>query len=65
MRISPGLAFLSPSSRLPLALLPQAADFCPKDTPTKLLLKEMKMRSIDPVTPTAPVDWKGYHSSEV
>ena len=42
-----------------------AADFCPKDTPTKLLLKEMRMRSIDPVTPTAPVDWKGYHSSEV
>merc|ERR1719421_1368840 len=42
-----------------------AADFCPKDTPTKLLLKEMKMRSIDPVTPTAPVDWKGYHDSDV
>jgi len=42
-----------------------AADFCPKDTPTKLLLKEMRMRSTDPVTPTAPVDWKGYHSSEV
>jgi class 3 adenylate cyclase len=42
-----------------------AADFCPKDTPTKLLLKEMKQLSIDPVTPTAPVDWKGYHASEV
>jgi len=42
-----------------------AADFCPKDTPTKLLLKEMRMRSTDPVTPTAPADWKGYHSSEV
>jgi len=42
-----------------------ASDFCPKDTPTKLLLKEMKKRSIDPVTPTAPVDWKGYHDSDV
>ena len=42
-----------------------ARDFCPKDTPTLLLLKEMKKRSIDPSTPTAPVDWKGYHDSEV
>jgi len=42
-----------------------ASDFCPKDMPTKLLLKEMKKRSIDPVTPTAPPDWKGYHDSEV
>ena len=42
-----------------------ATDFCPKDVPTKLLLKEMKRRSIDPVKPTAPVDWKGYHDSEV
>mmetsp|Transcript_30840 Transcript_30840/g.80463 ORF Transcript_30840/g.80463 Transcript_30840/m.80463 type:complete len:795 (-) Transcript_30840:473-2857(-) len=42
-----------------------ARDFCPKDTPTLLLMKEMKKRSIDPVTPTAPVDWKGYHDSDV
>jgi len=42
-----------------------ARDFCPKDSPTLLLMKEMKKRSIDPVTPTAPVDWKGYHDSEV
>jgi len=42
-----------------------ATDFCPKDVPTKLLLKEMKKRSIDPVKPTAPVDWKGYHDSDV
>eukprot|EP00966_Prymnesium_polylepis_P169172 3911732-Prymnesium_polylepis.1 len=25
-----------------------AADFCPEDTPTRLLMKEMKRRSIDP-----------------
>jgi len=42
-----------------------ARDFCPKDSPTLLILKEMKKHSIDPVTPTAPVDWKGYHASEV
>ena len=42
-----------------------AAEFCPQDTPTKLLMKEMRARSIDPQTPTAPVDWKGYHDSEV
>ena len=42
-----------------------ARDFCPKDSPTLLLMKEMKKRSIDPVTPTAPVDWKGYHDSDV
>merc|ERR1712039_518012 len=42
-----------------------ATDFCPKDVPTKLLLKEMKKRSIDPSKPTAPLDWKGYHESEV
>ena len=33
--------------------------------PTLLLMKEMKTRSLDPVTPTAPLDWKGYHESEV
>ena len=32
------------------------------DAPTLLLLKEMKTRSLDPVTPTAPIDWKGYHA---
>jgi len=42
-----------------------ATDFCPKDVPTKLLLKEMKKRSIDAQKPTAPVDWKGYHDSDV
>jgi len=42
-----------------------AADFCPQDTPTKLLMKEMKKRSIDQAVPTAPVDWKGYHDSDV
>ena len=42
-----------------------AHDFCPKDVPTMLLMKEMKKRSIDQNTPTAPVDWKGYHDSEV
>jgi len=42
-----------------------AADFCPEDTPTRLLMKEMKSRSIDPSVPTAPVDWKGYHDSDV
>ena len=42
-----------------------ARDFCPKDSPTLLLMKEMKRRSIDPVTPTAPVDWKGYHESDI
>ena len=42
-----------------------ARDFCPKDAPTLLLMKEMKKRSIDPATPTAPVDWKGYHDSDV
>ncbi|KAL1499281.1 hypothetical protein AB1Y20_011491 [Prymnesium parvum] len=42
-----------------------AADFCPEDTPTRLLMKEMKSRSIDPSIPTAPVDWKGYHDSDV
>jgi len=42
-----------------------AHDFCPKDVPTMLLMKEMKRRSIDPNTPTAPVDWKGYHDSDV
>merc|ERR1719409_1490848 len=42
-----------------------AADFCPQDTPTMLLMREMKKRSIDPNTPTAPVDWKGYHDSDV
>ena len=42
-----------------------AHDFCPKDVPTMLLMKEMKKRSIDPNTPTAPVDWKGYHDSDV
>ena len=30
-----------------------------------LLMKEMKKRSIDQYTPTAPIDWKGYHDSEV
>jgi len=42
-----------------------ATDFCPKDVPTKLLLKEMKKRSVDSHKPTAPLDWKGYHDSEV
>jgi len=42
-----------------------AHDFCPKDAPTMLLMREMKKRSIDPNTPTAPVDWKGYHDSDV
>jgi len=42
-----------------------ARDFCPKDSPTLLIMKEMKRRSIDPVTPTAPVDWKGYHESDI
>jgi len=42
-----------------------AHDFCPKDVPTMLLMKEMKKRSIDANTPTAPVDWKGYHDSDV
>ena len=42
-----------------------ATDFCPKDVPSKLLLKEMKKRSIDQSSLTAPVDWKGYHDSEV
>ena len=42
-----------------------AHDFCPKDAPTILLMKEMKKRSIDAATPTAPVDWKGYHDSDV
>ena len=41
------------------------ADFCPQDTPSKLLMKEMKKRSIDANVPTAPVDWKGYHDSDV
>jgi class 3 adenylate cyclase len=45
--------------------LESARDFCPMDAPTLLLLKEMKTRSLDPVTPTAPLDWKGYHESEV
>ena len=44
---------------------PSPHPYLSQDTPTKLLLKEMRMRSIDPVTPTAPVDWKGYHKSEV
>jgi len=42
-----------------------AHDFCPKDIPTKKLMAEMAQRSIDPTTPTAPVDWKGYHDSDV
>uniref|UniRef100_A0A7S3F5E5 Guanylate cyclase domain-containing protein n=1 Tax=Haptolina ericina TaxID=156174 RepID=A0A7S3F5E5_9EUKA len=42
-----------------------AAEMCPHDTPTKLLLKEMKKRSSDPTVPTAPADWKGYHDSDV
>jgi len=42
-----------------------ALDFCPRDEPTKLLLKEMARRSSDPGTPTAPADWKGYHESDV
>ena len=42
-----------------------AHEFCPKDVPTMLLMKEMKKRSIDMSTPTAPVDWKGYHDSDV
>ena len=42
-----------------------AHDFCPKDTPTMLLMKEMKKRSIDQNTPTAPIDWKGYHDSDI
>ena len=36
-----------------------------QDVPSKLLLKEMKKRSSDPNTLTAPIDWKGYHDSEV
>lgn len=39
--------------------------FCPTDTPTLLLMKEMKTRSINPSALCAPVDWKGYHDSEV
>ena len=46
-------------------MLEGARDFCPKDSPTLLNMKEMKRRSIDPVTPTAPVDWKGYHESDI
>ena len=42
-----------------------ARDFCPKDAPTLLLMKEMKKQSIDATTPTAPVHWKGYHESDV
>ena len=42
-----------------------AADFCPEDIPTRLLMREMKELSIDPAVPTAPVDWKGHHDSDV
>lgn len=42
-----------------------AKDFCPEDTPTRMLEAEIKALSIDPEKPTAPVDWKGYHASEV
>ena len=45
--------------------LDSAHDFCPKDVPTTMLIKEMKKRSIDKSTPTAPVDWKGYHESDI
>ena len=45
--------------------LEAAAEFCPEDQPTKLLLGEIKARSVDPLTPIAPLDWKGYHDSEV
>ena len=58
-------AFIKGDWGTALQKLEGAADFCPKDVPTKLLLKEMKKRSIDPVAFTAPVDWKGYHDSDV
>ena len=58
-------AFIKGDWRTAWHKLEGAADFCPKDTPTKLLLKEMKQHSIDPSIPTAPIDWKGYHKSEV
>ena len=45
--------------------LEAALEYCPKDTPTLLLMKEMKKHSVDPHTVTAPADWKGWHDSEV
>ena len=42
-----------------------APEFCPQDTPTMLLMKEMRARSIDPNQPVAPVDWKGYRRVEL
>mmetsp|Transcript_14090 Transcript_14090/g.42997 ORF Transcript_14090/g.42997 Transcript_14090/m.42997 type:complete len:512 (-) Transcript_14090:235-1770(-) len=58
-------AFIKGDWRLASERIEAALDFCPEDMPSILLLGEMKKRSIDPRTPTAPKDWKGYHESEV
>jgi len=58
-------AFIKGDWPAALQKLEGAADFCPQDTPTRLLMKEMKKRSIDANVPTAPVDWKGYHDSDL